>query len=411
METWIPTRAEALRRLERFLPCAGRAYARLRNYDRGPGAHRDVSCLSPWVRHRLILEQEVVAAVLAKHRFSAAEKFIQEVFWRTYWKGWLELRPAMWRDYREEVRRLVGVLERDAGLRNRWEAATSGRSGIDCFDAWARELVETGYLHNHARMWFASIWIFTLELPWALGADFFLRHLLDGDPASNTLSWRWVAGLQTRGKTYLARPDNIARYTEGRFHPVGRLSPRAAPLDGPAPPAARAAPRPQPWDHTLPTGLLLTEEDLHPAFLLEGEAAFRGVAVLQASARRSPLGVAQPVLDFVAGAIGDALDRLPQTVELSVAFEQETDPLDRITDWAKAGGLRQVVTAYAPVGPAAEALQALSEALAAEGIALVPALRDWDRLAWPHATRGFFQFRAKIPAILRDLPSPVAPAA
>ncbi len=76
-----------------------------------------------------------------------------------------------------------------------------------------------GYLHNHARMWFASIWIFTLRLPWVLGADFFMRHLCDGDPASNTLSWRWVAGLHTRGKTYLARASNIATYTGGRFTP------------------------------------------------------------------------------------------------------------------------------------------------------------------------------------------------
>ena len=70
-------------------------------------------------------------------------------------------------------------------------------------------------------MWFASIWIFTLRLPWALGADFFLRHLIDADAASNTLSWRWGAGLQTVGKTYLARTENIARYTNGRFAPRG----------------------------------------------------------------------------------------------------------------------------------------------------------------------------------------------
>ncbi len=85
-------------------------------------------------------------------------------------------------------------------MRARWEQATTGRTGLACFDAWARELLDVGYLHNPARMWFASLWIFTLELPWALGADFFLRHLLDGDPASNTLSWRWVGGLQTPGK-------------------------------------------------------------------------------------------------------------------------------------------------------------------------------------------------------------------
>ncbi|MDJ0895420.1 MAG: FAD-binding domain-containing protein, partial [Alphaproteobacteria bacterium] len=215
MTSWVPSRREALHHLEAFVPRAGRAYAARRNYDCGPGKHSDVSTLSPWIRHRLILEEEVVSAVLARHSFAAAEKFVQEVFWRTYWKGWLELRPSIWADYQGSVRTLVGRLDRDPDLRARWEQASEGRTGIGCFDAWSRELVQTGYLHNHARMWFASIWIFTLELPWELGADFFLRHLLDGDPASNTLSWRWVGGLQTRGKTYLARPDNIARYTEG----------------------------------------------------------------------------------------------------------------------------------------------------------------------------------------------------
>jgi deoxyribodipyrimidine photo-lyase len=73
--------------------------------------------------------------------------------------------------------------------------ATFGRTGIACFDQWTGELLETGYLHNHARVWFSSIWIFTLRLPWKLGADFFIRFLNDGDSASNTLSWRWVAGL------------------------------------------------------------------------------------------------------------------------------------------------------------------------------------------------------------------------
>ena len=62
-------------------------------------------------------------------------------------------------------------------------------------------------------MWFASIWIHTLELQWELGADFFLKHLLDGDPASNTLSWRWVAGIHTKGKNYIARKSNIEKYS------------------------------------------------------------------------------------------------------------------------------------------------------------------------------------------------------
>ena len=71
-------------------------------------------------------------------------------------------------------------------------------------------------MHNHARLWFASIWIFTLKLPWELGAAFFLEHLHDGDPASNTLSWRWVAGLHTKGKNYVASADNIEKFTDGK---------------------------------------------------------------------------------------------------------------------------------------------------------------------------------------------------
>ena len=197
---FLPTRAAALARLEEFLPAAGR-YAAERNFVRA--GHQDVSRLSPWVQKRLLLESEIVAAATRRWSFPAVEKFVQEVYWRTYWKGWLEQRPAAWSRWCEAVPRLRSSL--NAEERTAWEAAIGGKTGIAGFDAWAQELVATGYLHNHARMWFASIWIFTLRLPWELGAAFFFEHLLDGDVASNTLSWRWVAGLQTPGKTYLAR--------------------------------------------------------------------------------------------------------------------------------------------------------------------------------------------------------------
>ncbi|MBT8446195.1 MAG: hypothetical protein KJO38_03535, partial [Gammaproteobacteria bacterium] len=230
-DQWPASRAAALARLEAFVPSAGRAYAAQRNFDYGPERRGNVSTLSPYLRHRLLLEEEVVEAVLARHSRSAAEKFIQEVLWRSYWKGWLEQRPEFWPAYLDELDAALAALREDDGFNAGYQAAVTGRTGIDCFDAWARELIGTGYLHNHARMWFASVWIFTLELPWQLGADFFIRHLLDGDPASNTLSWRWVAGLHTRGKHYVARADNIARYTQGRFRPDGQLHPDPAPVD------------------------------------------------------------------------------------------------------------------------------------------------------------------------------------
>ena len=223
---FTPTRAAALRRLEAFLPVAGR-YAAERNFVRPGNDH--VARLSPWLQKRLILEEEVVAAARERWSFPEVEKFVQEVYWRTYWKGWLEQRPAAWSRWHESVPRLRDGLS--AEQRELWEAACAGRTGVAGFDDWAKELVATGYLHNHARMWFASIWVFTLKLPWELGAAFFYEHLLDGDVASNTLSWRWVAGLQTPGKTYVARADNIAHYTEGRHVPdASRLATQPFPI-------------------------------------------------------------------------------------------------------------------------------------------------------------------------------------
>lgn len=402
MADWIPTRAEGLNRLDRFLPYAGHHYASQRNYDRGRGHHDAVSTLSPWIRHRLLVEEDVVKAVIERHSRSAADKFIQEVCWRTYWKGWLELRPGVWHEYRARMRGLADELEKDTELRRAWENAVQGRTAIECFDSWSSELVETGYLHNHARMWFASIWVFTLGLPWELGADFFLRHLLDGDPASNTLSWRWVCGLQTRGKTYLARPGNIARYTEGRFRPGDSLASEAPPTASPpSVPRAMAPPDPALPDPTLRSGLLLTEEDLSPEFLSRGPWQIESAAAMIATAGRSPLAVSPRVAHFAEGALRDALGRVGGTRLFPVAGPGEEQDIGRIVEWARDNELEQIITPYIPVGPTAEITGPLTRALAIHGTRFVAVLRDWDRLAWPHATRGFFAFRKQIPGLLR----------
>jgi deoxyribodipyrimidine photo-lyase len=387
---WMPTRTAGLRRLAAFVPLAGRDYGARRNYDL-PG-HAGVSRLSPWLRHRLLTEREVLAAVLARHSPAAAWKFVQEVCWRTYWKGWLELRPAVWDDYLRGLRHGRDRLATEAGLRREWEAACRGETGIDAFDHWAQELVATGWLHNHARMWFASIWIFTLRLPWELGADFFLRHLMDGDPASNTLSWRWVGGLQTPGKSYLARADNIERYTEGRFRPQG-LAASAPPLAGSPPPRPRALPAPGRWRQDLPSGLLLIDDDLGAGWPLAAALRPWATAVRCSVEGRSPLAMGAAALDFATGACADAGARLdPPAATLTSA--------EAVADWAAAEGLRQVVTPWAPVGPGADALTAAERALAARGIALHRRMRDWDARAWPLATHGFFRFAEAIPGLL-----------
>lgn len=385
---WVPTRAAALERLAEFLPHAAGDYARLRNVDRGPDDRSTVSALSPWIRRRILTEEEVIAAVLRRHGFARAEKFIQEVCWRTYWKGWLELRPGVWADYQTAAARLSAEWADSAAL----AAAQRGQTGIACFDAWTEELVTTGWLHNHTRMWFASIWIFTLRLPWELGAAFMAEHLLDADPASNTLSWRWVAGLQTPGKHYLARAENIRLNTLGRFDPAGQLDEHAAPIPTvePNPPPGQIAPPSPP-----PSGrvaLLLTEEDLSPETLaIGGEVvALAALAMPQAD---SPAG------RFAAGALADGVERAARHFSVS----GEVLPPAAVLAWAEGAGVSEIVTADAPLGPACDALRDLECALAARSIRLVRARREWDTRCWPLATKGFFAFRQHIPKLVAGL--------
>jgi deoxyribodipyrimidine photo-lyase len=395
----VPTRSAALARLTQFLPQAGRAYAAGRNIDPGPGLRDTVSELSPWIRHRLLTEEQVLRAVLARHTQSQAARFIEEVCWRSYFKGYLESRSSIWSDYRRMV---VGSFSHLP----RCQAAMEGRTGIDCFDAWVAELKATGYLHNHARMCFASIWIFTLELPWQLGADFTLRHFSDGDAAANTLSWRWVAGLHTPGKNYLAKSAAIERCSNGRFAPQGLVESAPAvqevalhPLVAVPHWATAATPG------ALPPGriaLLLTEEDLHPESLgLEG-APILGVAGSSAVAARSPLPVGTVATAFVSGAMDDALARA------AVHFDVPAERLaaldgDAIAEWAERIGAEVVLTAVAPVGPVEELLRDAADWLGMRRLPLVQVRREWDALLWPLATRGFFDLREQIPRVIAEL--------
>jgi deoxyribodipyrimidine photo-lyase len=392
---WEPTRAAGLARLEEFLPFAGRAYASGRNVDRGPDDRSNVSALSPWIRRRLITEEEVIAAVLARHSFSAAEKFVQEVVWRTYWKGWLEMRPSVLWHFDMERIALKDRLAEDGQLNRRFETAIEGRTNIACFNAWVDELITYGWLHNHTRMWFASIWIFTLGLPWQLGADFFYKHLLDADPASNTLSWRWVAGLHTQGKHYLARAENIERNTLGRFDPAGQLNEHAAPLfEDMLVPLASAIPAPQ-MTGSGKVALLLTEEDLHPeSWKLSAEVV--AIAALP-TAHVGPTESA--AMRFACGAIDDGCARA------AGHFGAEAQPIETsdAANWAQQAGVSEIVTGYAPTGLVARELAALTRDLASRGIRLTQLRRDWDSKAWPSATAGFFKVKAKIPALISQL--------
>jgi len=368
------TRAAGLARLAAFTPGMSHAYAAGRNTDYGPEADTATAALSPYLRRRLILEQETVDAARAAHG-PGAGKFIEEVFWRGYFKGHLETRPELWRGYRRLAAEGHVQLNANSGLRRAYEQAVAGRTGIDGFDDWARELTATNWLHNHTRMWFASIWIFTLGLPWALGADFFMRHLLDGDPASNTLSWRWVAGLHTRGKPYAARAENIRRYTDGRYNPTNLNEDPVALQEPDAPPAHPLLPGDTPLDADV--ALLLHLEDLHPESVPLGGARVRRVGGLLAHAE----GAVERVMQADRDAMADALARASSHFDCPAGLLEP--------DWA---GHLPVVTAWAPVGPSAAALPPV-----------LRVRRGWDEAIWPRATRGYFQVKAAIPAILQTV--------
>ena len=396
------TRSGALERLTRFLPRAGLDYLRHRNFDLGTDNRSNVSLLSPYIRHRLITEQEVLDSVLERHSFEDAGKFIEELFWRGYYKGWLEQHPSVWTDYRSEVDRLVESLAANAELAERYETAVSGNTGIDCFDSWVRELESCGYLHNHSRMWFASIWIFTLRLPWQLGADFFYRNLVDGDPASNTLSWRWVSGLHTKGKTYLARVSNIRNFTNRRFNPAGKIAISAPPVKESRQHALKKLTPVQFERPGVRTGLLVTEEDCSPESLPLKNRPSALMAVI-ATQSRSPLPVGRTAREFAIGAVSDAVERSVRHFSIPAQSAHTKDWEAACLAWAAANDLRCVVTAYTPVGPVAERLALLQSSLERQGVQLIRDRRAFDSGTWPHATRGFFTLKSQIPNILSRL--------
>ena len=197
---------EANLRLEDFIQNNLDSYHELRNYDFGVHNRTNVSQISKYTTHRILLEYEIIEKLKTIDR---KKKFTDELIWRIYWKGYLENHKSIWNEYKNFTK----FPKNSIVLNN----ANNGVTGIKCFDEWIEELRENNYLHNHSRMWFASIWIFNLRLPWQLGARLFMKHLYDGDAASNTLSWRWVAGLHTNNKPYLASNENINKYTSNRF--------------------------------------------------------------------------------------------------------------------------------------------------------------------------------------------------
>ena len=164
------------------------AYARSRNFLDGA-----VTRLSPYITHGLLTLPEVLRAVHARRPLEVGHKFVYELAWREYF-------AHVWRHEGERIFTSLhaGPLPDDAYERALPIDIRQARTGVPVIDQAVRELYATGWLHNHARMWLASYVVHVRRVHWRAGADWLYGHLLDGDLASNHLSWQWVAGTGSR---------------------------------------------------------------------------------------------------------------------------------------------------------------------------------------------------------------------
>ena len=373
------SKAAALNRLNNFVEQNLSEYSKLRNFDFGPENRTNISGLSPYITHGVINEKEVIEKSLSKFSFSKNEKFIQEVLWRTYWKGWLELRPNVWTDYVAELNKIREEYKDNQNYKN----AIDGKTNIECFNYWVTELKENNYLHNHTRMWFASIWIFTLELPWQLGAEFFMQHLYDGDSASNTLGWRWVAGIQTQGKHYLASEWNIKKFTNNRFNNIK--------LNETAPPKVS-----EKTYSIVKQDFSNKNIDDENLFIFENSLSFettdfqnhkfKKIYIISNKNENRSIKLSEKVIKFKSLLISDQKQRLENnSINCEVLDISEVKNINE-----------KVIALYPTVG---ENLDYLNS----NNLKIDFLYRKLDQYSWQYCNKGFFNFKNYIPKIISSL--------
>mgnify|MGYP005680724535 FL=1 len=373
------SRAKALDKLNNFVENNLSEYSKLRNFDYGPDNRSNISCLSPYITHGIINEKEVIKKSLDKFSFAKNEKFIQEVLWRTYWKGWLELRPSVWTDFLIELKKIKGDFQNNQN----YKTAIDGKTNVECFNYWVNELKENNYLHNHTRMWFASIWIFTLNLPWQLGAEFFMQHLYDGDAASNTLGWRWVAGVQTQGKHYLASEWNIKKFTNNRFSNI-KLNENAPPKISEKKYSILKQ------DFTNPenidqNNLIIFENNLCFETSDFQNNKFKKFYIISNKNENRSIKLSEKVLKFKSSLIQDQEQRLKnQSIDCEVIDISEIKKIE------KAVGL------YPTIGENLDYLNSNT-------FKINFLYRELDQNSWQYCNKGFFNFKNYIPKIISTL--------
>ena len=375
------SRTFAEKKLDSFIDNNLNEYSKLRNFDFGPNKRSNISCISPYVTHGVINEIEIIKKSLKKYSFVKNEKFIQEVLWRVYWKGWLELRPDVWTDFKYSLKKLKKEYENN----NKYIEAINAKTNIDVFNSWVNELKNFNYLHNHTRMWFASIWIFSLKLPWQLGAEFFLQNLYDGDAASNTLGWRWVAGVQTKGKHYIATEWNIKKFTNNRFNNI-KLNENAPPVNEDKFYKIIS----KNFNNLLPTddrALIVFDNNLSFETSDFVNQKFDKILLVSNDNKNRQIILSEKLIEFKNALIKDQKKRLN---ERSINCEIITiEDLLKIKD--------KIYALYPEVGENLDYLN--SNKL--ENISFL--YRKIDQYSWKFCNKGFFNFKNYIPKIVSNL--------
>jgi hypothetical protein len=373
---FVASRAKAVEKLNSFVENNLSEYSKLRNFDFGPDNRSNISCLSPYITHGIINELEVINKSLKKFSLTKNEKFIQEVLWRVYWKGWLELRPSVWSDYLIELNNFRDQFKSNQNYLN----AIEGRTNLECFNQWVNELKENNYLHNHTRMWFASIWIFTLELPWQLGAEFFMQNLYDGDAASNTLGWRWVAGVQTQGKHYLASEWNIKKFTNNRFQNI-KLNENASPKMSEKSYALIKKEFNNP--HNIDEqNLIIFENNLSFEITDFKNNKFKKIYIISNKNENRSIKLSEKLVKFKSLLIEDQKQRLK---DKSIDCE--------VIDISEIKNIENYYVLYPAIGENLDYLYS-------NNLKLNFLYRSIDRIAWQYCNKGFFNFKNYIPKII-----------
>ena len=379
---------------ESYLPNTGSYYRNNRNYSYDLINNRNTtSLLSPYIRYRLLSEEDIIKKTLSINSFTKTEKFIQEIYWRTYWKGWLEHRPDVYEDYITKRNELLKNLSNTS----KYQKAINGETHLTFFNDWIKKLKEDGYLHNHVRMWFASIWIFTLDLPWQLGANFFMEKLLDGDPASNTLSWRWVAGIQTKGKHYLARKNNIIKYGNIEINDNTKLNEQAVCLEESKSYFAKDLVFDNSKTDSLDS-ILIPTEDLN--FILNNEFKFKNIFSGVPLNDYNDHNFSQKVKDHIKKiTISNFKDNnLYKDYEYIIEFENY---YEIFTNWANKNNIKKIGLPYVTKGNWNKIYQKLISDN--PSINFVYLYRKYDMQAWQFAKKGFFNFKKHIPELISKL--------